>query len=223
MESKRFRVVVDRSHDPVKNIGREEAIFRRMSKGKGPSLARFWVDSECLVRGKAKNPRYGWYREELARRWKVKVIERTTGGGVVYHDLGNLNWSFYLAGDGRLSSPTQMFERGSKYIIEALRSLGVPAEFAPPNRIDVEGRKVSGMAARATPWLMLVHGTLLLRTDLEKLNRLCVPPTGCPPVSNVSELANSINAEDVVRAFVKNLRGSGAKVRVAPIPGNMAI
>jgi lipoate---protein ligase len=217
----KISVLFSRGRDPARNLAREDELLRLAEKGKDGELVRFWIDSECLVRGKGRNPRYGWYDEELARTWGVKVIERTTGGGVVYHDEGNLNWSFFLTNSGRLLSPTQMFEGASKYVVGALDELGVPAVFAPPNRIDVRGRKVSGMAARSTPKVRLVHGTLLVDSDLEKLNRLCIPPAGCPPVANIKEWAGQVDAADVVGAFVKFLRASGAKVQLAK--GGIAI
>jgi lipoate-protein ligase A len=213
---------VDKSRNPVENLRREEELFRRVESGELPELVRFWVNSECLVRGKARSSKYGWYHEAVAQKMGVMVIERATGGGVVYHDEGNLNWSFFLRNAGPLLSPTKMFEQASAHMTKALGSLGVEALFAPPNRIDVHGRKVSGMAAKSTPKARLVHGTLLLNADLEKLNRLCIPPPGCPPVSNVSEWVDPIGADDVVRAFVKSLRDSGAKTRVVPKPSNLA-
>ena len=207
-----IRVTFDSGRDPADNLAREEELFQSMQKGGATDLARFWVDGPCLVRGKARNPKYGWYREATARELGVSVFERTTGGGVVYHDEGNLNWSSFLKNAGRLLSPTQMFEDASRHLIRALGALGVPAAFAPPNRIDVQGRKVSGMAARSTPALRLVHGTLLIDSDLEKLNRLCIPPVGCPPVANIKEWTGPIEAADVVSAFVKSARASGTKV-----------
>ena len=145
----------------------------------------------------------------------VRVIERATGGGVVYHDEGNLNWSFFLSYSGRLLSPTKMFEQTSEHIVRALANLDVHAEFSPPNRIDVQGRKVSGMAARSTPRAHLVHGTLLLRADLEKLNRLCIPPPGCPPVANLGEWIPEIHPLRVVRAVVEELKNAGYEVQTS--------
>ena len=214
-----MEVYFDRGRDPVRNMRREEELFRRVESGELPELVRFWVDSKCLVRGKARNPKYGWYREGLAKRIGIKVIERATGGGVVYHDKGNLNWSFFLRNSGRLLSPAQMFEGASRYVVRALEDLGVPASFARPNRIDAGGFKVSGMAARSTPRARVVHGTLLIDSDLDLLNRLCVPPEGCPPVANVSRWAGRIEAVDVVRAVVRALKSSGVRVRVANAAG----
>ena len=215
MKGKTLQIHVDRSRDPAKNLKREEGLFRRVESGELPELVRFWIDSKCLVRGKAKNPKYGWYHEALAKKMGVEVIERATGGGVVYHDLGNLNWSFFLRNTGRLLSPTQMFEDASRHVVGALAELGVQAQFTPPNRIDVQGFKVSGMAARSTPKVRLVHGTLLIDSDLESLNRLCISPPGCPPVANISQWTGPIEPASVVRAFARALRTSGVRVRLA--------
>lgn len=203
---------VDDTRDPATNIAREEELFRLAEEGRISQLVRLWVNTECLVRGRARNPRHGWYREELADEMGVSVIERSSGGGVVFHDSGNLNWSFYVAGSGAISSPRAIFEGGSAYVLGALGRLGLRGEFAPPNRIDVVGRKVSGMAARVSPKGTLVHGTLLVSADLAKLNRLCVPPPGCPPVSNLMDWVPGVDIQTVVKAFEDFLSESGLGV-----------
>jgi lipoate-protein ligase A len=207
-------VYFDKTRDPVRNLSREEELFRKVESRDLPELVRFWVNSECLVRGRVRNARYGWYDENLAREMGTKVVERSTGGGAVYHDEGNLNWSFFLRNNGSFLSPTAMFSRASSYIVRALGKLGVEARFAPPNRIDVSDHKVSGMAARSTSRALLVHGTLLLNSNLERLNMLCIPPQGCPPVANVSEWANGVDASSVVGAVATVLKDSGYRVQM---------
>jgi lipoate---protein ligase len=214
LSGKEVRVYFDRTRDPIRNLAREDELFAGVDGRKLPELVRFWIDSECLVRGKARSASYGWYNETLAEKMKIKVIDRATGGGVVYHDEGNLNWSFFLKSAGRLVSPERMFGQASGYMTRALASLGVNAEFAPPNRIDVQGRKISGMAARSTPKAYLVHGTLLLRADLDKLNKLCIPPKGCPPVANLDEWVPEVQPLQVVRAVAEELKNSGFDVRL---------
>jgi lipoate-protein ligase A len=208
-----LRLSFDRTTDPFQNLVREEELFRRADAGDLPELVRFWVNSECLVAGGSRSRKYGWYDEGLARKLGVPVVTRDTGGGVVYHDRGNLNWSFFLRNSGPPLSPTMMFQGPSNYMVKALATLGVDALFAPPNRIDVGGYKVSGMAARSTPRAYMVHGTLLLHTDLSKLNRLCIPPDGCPPVANLSEWVKGIEPSDVIEALVEALRNHGISVR----------
>ncbi len=212
MGENKILVKVDGMGDPVENLVREDDIFQKVEGGELPDVIRFWVNSECLVRGRAKTARYGWYDEKRANEMGIRVVERSTGGGVVYHDGGNLNWSFFFRNSGALPSPTAMFDRASKYVVRALGRLGVGAHFSPPNRIDVADRKISGMAARSSSRALMVHGTLLLNSDLERLNSLCLPPPGCPPVANVNDLANGIEAAKVVEAVIGVLRDSGYEV-----------
>jgi lipoate---protein ligase len=209
-----IQVYFDKTEDPVRNINREEELFKRVESRELPELVRFWVNSECLVRGRARSDKYGWYHEEVAGELGVRVIQRETGGGVVYHDRGNLNWSFFVRTSGAFHSPAKIFGQASDYVIKALDKLGVQAQFSLPNRIDVNNRKVSGMAAKSTRRTLLVHGTLLLNSDLEKLNRLCMPPPGCPPVANISDWVKGIEPSDVFGAIVEVLNGSGISVRV---------
>jgi len=204
----------DKTRDPASNLIRETELFAKVDAGVLPEVVRFWVNSECLVRGEARSAKYGWYREDVAVKMKVPVLTRSTGGGVVYHDEGNLNWSFFLRNSGPFLSPTAAFNAGSRYVVKALERQGIRAEFSPPNRIDVSGRKVSGMAARFSVRTILVHGTLLIDSDLEKLNALCVPPAGCPPVSNLTEWARHIDAATLVDSVVAVLKDSGFRVRI---------
>ena len=203
----------DQTRDPALNLKREADLFGRVDSGALPELARFWVNSECLVRGEARSAKYGWFRKDVAERMKIPVLTRSTGGGVVFHDQGNLNWSFFLRSSGPFLSPTAAFDMGSKYVVKALEGRRIDARFSPPNRIDVSGRKVSGMAARFTVRTILVHGTLLIDSDLAKLNALCVPPAGCPPVANLTEWTKDINVESMVDSIAAVLIESGFQVR----------
>lgn len=211
----RVLVCLDRCRDPTANLAREDEVFERVEKGDLPEVVRLWENRECLVKGRVRNFRYGWYDKKLAEKMGVPVFERSTGGGVVYHDLGNLNWSFFLRVSGAFLSPKAAFDMASRHVVEALARLGVPAIFSPPNRIEVEGRKVSGMAAKSVINTLLVHGTLLLRSDLETLNSLCLPAHGSPPVANLCEWVPDIDRESVVGALVSILRDTGRKVELA--------
>jgi lipoate-protein ligase A len=212
VESRKLLVYVDKETEPTANVASENRIFGQVERLELPQVLRFWKNTECLIRGRARSQKYGWYNEELAAKLKVPVIERSTGGGVVYNDLGNLNWSFFLQASGDSLSPATLFEKASACVVEALRRGGFDARFSPPNRIDVSGRKVSGMAARSTRTAHLVHGTLLIDTDLERLNLLCVAPAGCPPVSNLKEWQAESDEEVLEVAIVERLDYSGYEV-----------
>ena len=213
MPKRELFVCFDQARDPAPNLLRETELFSKVDSGALPEVARFWENSDCLVRGEARSAKYGWYREDVAAEMKIRVLTRSTGGGVVFHDEGNLNWSFFFRNDGPFPSPKAAFDMGSKYIVKALAGRGVDARFSPPNRIDVSGRKVSGMAARFTARTVLVHGTLLIASDLEKLNALCIPPSGCPPVSNLTEWTKEIDAAGVVDSVSAVLKDSGFEIQ----------
>jgi lipoate---protein ligase len=213
LNAREIQVYFDSERDPSSNLKRESELFETVDRGDSPETLRFWVNSRCLVRGKARTARYGWYREDRAGELNIPVVERSTGGGVVYNDEGNLNWSFFFKTSGAFLSPTTAFGQASAYIISALKNLGVGASFAPPNRIDVSGRKISGMAARSTVKTLLVHGTLLLNSNLAELNSLCVPPPGCPPVSNLTEFVKSIDSNAVTREILAVMKESGFQIK----------
>ncbi|MEM0117207.1 MAG: hypothetical protein QXV32_02065 [Conexivisphaerales archaeon] len=81
----------------------------------------------------------------------------------------------------------KIFRSLSQVVVDALNSMDIPAEFVEPNLIEVQGKKVSGLAAHLSTRALLAHGTLLIRSNLKRLNELCAPPPGFPPVGNLSE------------------------------------
>jgi lipoate---protein ligase len=203
--SRRFDVLVAEQTDPAVNLALERELLREVDAGSRPETVRLWVNDTCLVRGPHRAWSSGWYREERARELGIRVYTRSTGGGCVYHDHGNLNWSFYLRhAEGYVGYP-KLFRWCSAFVIEALRAIGIDASFGAPNRIDVAGRKVSGLAARALRHATLVHGTLLIATNLEHVDELCIPPPGCPPVARICDFSSDLTVAEVVESIVQVL------------------
>jgi lipoate-protein ligase A len=211
-----IRVIFSQTRNPELNLAKEKAIFFEVESRSSPDTLFFWINDECLVAGQIKSAKYGWYNQKLAEEMKIPVYKRFTGGGVVYHDLGNLNWSFFVRTNGGFRSPEKIFREYSKFIIESLKQLGLDAYFAPPNRIEVAGKKVSGMAARSGLKCLLVHGTLLLNSNLERLNLLCIPPPESPEVANLSQWLPDINSEMVMKAIVSTMQKNGYQVDQSP-------
>jgi lipoate-protein ligase A len=194
----RFEILVSEGTDPATNLALERELLREVDAGSRPETVRLWVNDACLVNGPNRSRTSGSYHEEQARRLGIPLHIRSTGGGCVYQDHGNLNWSFYLRrAEGYVGYP-KLFRWCSAFVIEALRALGIAALFAEPNRIDVSGRKISGLAARAVHRAALVHGTLLVSTDLERLDSLCIPPPGCPPVIRICDLDPRVSVGTVI-------------------------
>ena len=156
------------SLDPCFNLAFEEQLLETERSGE---LLMLWQNDRTAVIGLNQNA-----AEEVdagaAKRLGVTVVRRMTGGGAVYHDLGNLNYSFITdAGDAAELS----FERFTAPVCAALGSLGVPAEATGRNDITVRGLKVSGTARRLYAGRILHHGTLLFRTDRETMSAVLRP------------------------------------------------
>lgn len=102
----------------------------------------------------------------------IAIVRRVTGGGAVYHDFGNLNYT--------IVGPTEELEKDyptyASLMQQALQTLGIPATLSGRNDILVEGRKVSGFAKRVVKNRLMVHGTLMYDVNLEQLTHALTPP-----------------------------------------------
>ncbi|MEY8386527.1 lipoate--protein ligase [Oscillospiraceae bacterium 38-13] len=146
------------SRNPFYNLAFEEVVLLRRRED---SCLLLWQNENTVVVGQNQNT-----EAEINRAFVevhgIRVVRRTTGGGAVYHDLGNLNYSFITgAEDGERLS----MERFTRPVVSALRGLGLRAEASGRNDILIEGRKVSGTAQRLLNGRILHHGTLLFDAD----------------------------------------------------------
>lgn len=149
------------SNDPLFNIAAEEYLLKET----GGEYAFFYINEPCVIIGKHQN---AWAEINLPwiRQHGIPVIRRITGGGTVWHDPGNLNFTFIRNGEeGKLVN----FREYAGPVLEFLKELPVPAEFGERNEILVDGLKVSGNAECVHRNRVLHHGTLLYRADLEML------------------------------------------------------
>ena len=146
------------SHDPFYNLAFEEVVLRGRKEG---NYLILWQNDRTVVVGQNQNTEAEINRS-FVEAHDIRVVRRSTGGGAVYHDLGNLNYSFITdAGEAeRLSM--EVFTRP---VVEALKGLGLEAEATGRNDILVNGSKVSGTAQRLSGGRILHHGTLLFDSD----------------------------------------------------------
>jgi len=149
--------------EPFGNLALEESLLER--GGAGDSLLLLYVNDPCVVIGRNQNP---WV--EVSPGSRLPVLRRISGGGAVYHDLGNLNWSIIV--------PRSLHDREAELalIARALGALGVEVEEGARGGLYVsaegpwKGAKVSGTARRFSATRVLHHGTLLVCSDLERLS-----------------------------------------------------
>lgn len=127
----------------------------------------FYIHRPSVIVGKFQNT-IEEVNQEYARRENLVVARRLSGGGAVYHDAGNLNFSFVHPAE---KTDINNFEKFTRPVIGALREMGIPAELSGRNDILVDGRKVSGNAQCYRNRRILHHGTLLYQADMEALSR----------------------------------------------------
>lgn len=149
--------------DPSINIAIEEFVLNNLEVTE-PYLL-FYINRPSIIIGRNQNT-----IEEINTDYvndnNIKVVRRLSGGGAVYHDLGNLNFSFLTKDDGNSFSNYQKF---LDPVIAALQKMGVKAELKGRNDMVVGERKVSGNAQFATHGKMYSHGTLMFNSDIDEV------------------------------------------------------
>lgn len=159
-----LRLLISDSYDPWFNLAVEETIFRQM-----PATQRvlfLWRNADTVVIGRAQNP---WKECNTGRMEQdnVRLARRSSGGGAVFHDLGNTCFTF-MAG-----KPEYDKSISTAIVLKALSNLGFQASASGRNDLEVETaegtRKISGSAYRETLDRGFHHGTLLLNADLSRL------------------------------------------------------
>ena len=150
--------------DPRINLAIEEYVLKNMDVDKD-SFLLFYINEPSIIIGKNQNT-VEEINTEFVDANGIHVVRRLSGGGAVYHDLGNLNYSFITKDDGE---SFRNFKKFTEPVIKALADMGVKAELLGRNDILVEGRKVSGNAQFATQGRMFTHGTLMFDTEIERV------------------------------------------------------
>ncbi len=146
------------SQDPRYNLAFEEYVLTHRLEG---DYLLLWQNDNTIVIGQNQNTEAEINRA-FVEEHGINVVRRTTGGGAVYHDLGNLNYSFISDSEGIDHAALERFTRP---IVRTLQSLGINAEASGRNDILAEGRKVSGTAQRKYKNRILHHGTLLFDSN----------------------------------------------------------
>jgi lipoate-protein ligase A len=151
--------------DPRINLALEEYALRNF--GESEDYLLFYINGPSIIIGRNQNT-LEEINDEYVRENGIHVVRRMSGGGAVYHDEGNLNFSFIT---NYKKENLHNFKKFTKPVIQVLNEMGVDAEMSGRNDILAEGRKISGNAQFSTGKRMFSHGTLLFNSDLEEVTR----------------------------------------------------
>jgi len=175
--------------DPRVNLAIEEHLLR--NKPFEEDVLLFYINEPSIIIGRNQNT-----LEEINHHYVeehgIHVVRRLSGGGAVYHDLGNLNFSF-ISNSGKEN--LHNFKKFTAPVIQVLQDMGVPAALNGRNDIVVEERKISGNAQYSAGARMVSHGTLLYNSDL----------------SQVSEALN-VKMDKIVSKGIKSVRSRVANI-----------
>lgn len=156
-----MKIIVSNTNDPFFNIASEEYILKNFTE----DIFFLYINSPSVICGKHQNPIAETNYAFISKN-NIPIIRRLSGGGAVYHDLGNLNFCFIQTSDNQKLVD---FKKFSKPIIEVLNSLNLNAVLGNKNEINIQNLKVSGNAEHIWKNKVMHHGTLLLNSDLNNL------------------------------------------------------
>ena len=193
------------SRDPYFNLALEEYVFERMDKSK--SYFMLWQNDNTIVVGKYQNT-----AEEIDQAYVdahgIRVARRLSGGGAVYHDKGNLNFTFIV---DRADAPGLNFKIFVEPVIQALARFGVHAAFTGRNDLTIDGMKFSGNAQYARRGRLLHHGCIMLDSNLTSVAdalRVKEAKFASKAVKSVRSRVTTINAHAPAPISMEDFKGA---------------
>jgi lipoate-protein ligase A len=207
--------------DARRNLALEEYVLRH--KPTAEDCLLFYVNAPAVIIGRNQNTVEEIDPAVVAERG-ITVVRRLSGGGAVYHDLGNLNFSFLTP------YAPERFNRYDAFlgpVLAVLRDLGVPAELGGRNDVTAGGRKISGNAQFTTLRRMFSHGTLLVDADLDAVTAALRPRPGKVEskgvksvrsrVANISEFA-AVTVAELRARILERIFGTADPARLPVLP-----
>ncbi|MFH1515864.1 MAG: lipoate--protein ligase family protein [bacterium] len=206
------------------NIALEELMLKDVVSGKMPPVVRTWSNPKCVIMGISRSIREDLNVENILSD-KIPIARRITGGGTVYHDDSTMSYSFFFPWEvlsstaDRMRSSTESIKPFLDIIINALGQVGIEGYAQGISDIFVKGKKVSGNAQKRTKGGILHHGTILLKADLNSMERYLRIPKERDGVSHrefvtsLYDLGFRIPKSEFHKILTASLTGLGFKLR----------
>jgi lipoate-protein ligase A len=188
------------STDPYHNLSLEQFVFTSLNRNN--SYFMLWRNHNTIVVGKHQNT-LKEINSAFVKEKDIAVVRRLSGGGAVYHDLGNLNFTFITGADKQKGIDFSVF---CEPIREALLSMGVPAEISGRNDMKVDGKKFSGNAQYIKEGRVMHHGTILYDSNLSVLSQALKPGDGKIESCGVKSIQSLVTN---IRPYMKSDMGVG--------------
>lgn len=178
-----WRLLNDLASDIYHNLAVDEALAKTyLHTENSLNTLRFWESDKAIVIGRFQCV-HKEVNLEYCKKNKISIARRFTGGGAVFHDLGNLNYSLRLhqSHDYVPRGLKELYQTFIGAVTESLNSLNIPARFDPVgSNIRIGKKKISGTAGWIKRGISFIHGTLLIDADLASLQESLNPPQGQP-------------------------------------------
>jgi lipoate-protein ligase A len=229
-----WRLIPLETHNAFMNMAIDEAVLTARTAQQAPNTLRLytWKPSAVSI-GKNQNPQKAVYTEAL-RKNGVDLVRRISGGGAVLHaETGEVTYSVTAATASLGKTIPAIYQRIYEAVTDALRLLGIPADFSEGNEkncpnLTVNGKKISGSAQTIKRGAVLQHGTLLLSVDLPlmfqllKVNAPCTCAQAAEFAENKitsvqKELGHKVTAETAANALAQGFRAI-LKINLEPAP-----
>ncbi len=195
--------IYNKSLDPYYNLAAEEYLIKNSDE----EIFMLWQNDNTIVIGKNQNTlseiNYDYVRDN-----DIKVVRRMSGGGAVFHDIGNINFTFILNSDSDFSN----YEKFTRPIIQFLKTIGVRATLSGRNDLLIGDKKISGNAQYMYKNRIMHHGTLLYSSKSDKLaaslkvSEEKIKSKGIKSVkSRVTNISDHIKNPPCVKDFIHGL------------------
>lgn len=210
---KNLSVIISKIQNPYLNLALEDWLFRNTQSTHTLLLYR---NTPCVVIGRNQNP---W--KEISINANLPLVRRNSGGGTVYHDLGNTNYCHIM--------PRDLFHRSVSVglVTDAVVNLGIKAYVNGRYDIEVDGRKVSGSAYKLANKKAYHHGTMLIESDLDQLEHLLeasnmeIVGGGIgsfrSKVTRLREFSNTVNHTTFCEAVIQRFKGVYGEAEVKSV------